>query len=107
MQGGGLGNLGLAASSNAMFNTTRWLEDGSYIRLRNVQLGYTLPKTLTSKMSSMGTVRVYVTGRNVFTQTKYTGFDPEITGTGFYSRGVDVSSYPNVRAFTGGLQVNF
>jgi TonB-linked SusC/RagA family outer membrane protein len=107
LQGGGLGNLGLAASSNAMFNTTRWLEDGSYIRLRNVQLGYTLPKTLTSKMSSMGTVRVYVTGRNVFTQTKYTGFDPEITGTGFYSRGVDVSSYPNVRAFTGGLQVNF
>ena len=107
LQGGGLGNLGLAASSNAMFNTTRWLEDGSYIRLRNVQIGYTLPKTLTSKMSSMGTVRVYVTGRNVFTQTKYTGFDPEITGTGFYSRGVDVSSYPNVRAFTGGLQVNF
>ena len=107
LQGGGLGNLGLAASSNAMFNTTRWLEDGSYIRLRNVQLGYTLPKSLTSKMSSMGTVRVYVTGRNVFTRTKYTGFDPEITGTGFYSRGVDVSSYPNVRAFTGGLQVNF
>ena len=107
LQGGGLGNLGLAASSNAMFNTTRWLEDGAYIRLRNVQLGYTLPKTLTSKMSSMGTVRVYVTGRNVFTQTKYTGFDPEITGTGFFSRGVDVSSYPNVRSFTGGLQVNF
>ena len=107
LQGGGIGALGLAASSNAMFNTTRWLEDGSYIRLRNVQLGYTLPKTMTSKMSSMGTVRVYVTGRNVFTQTKYTGFDPEITGTGFFSRGVDVSSYPNVRAFTGGLQVNF
>ena len=107
LQGGGLGNLGLAASSNAMFNTTRWLEDGSYVRLRNVQLGYTLPKTLTNRMSSMGTVRVYVTGRNVFTLTDYTGFDPEISGTGFYSRGVDVSSYPNVRSFTGGLQVNF
>ena len=107
LQGGGIGNLGLAAASNARDNTTRWLEDGAYIRLRNVQLGYTLPKTLTSKMSSMGTVRVYVTGRNVFTQTKYTGFDPEITGTGFFSRGVDVSSDPNVRSFTGGLQVNF
>ena len=107
LQGGGLGNLGLAAASNARFNTTRWLEDGSYIRLRNVQLGYTLPKTLTSKMSGTGSVRVYLTGRNVFTSTDYTGFDPEITGTGFYSRGVDVSSYPNVRSFTGGVQVNF
>ncbi|GAB3295994.1 SusC/RagA family TonB-linked outer membrane protein [Hymenobacter tenuis] len=107
LQGGGLGDLGLAASSNAMFNTTRWLEDGSYIRLRNIQLGYTLPKTLTNRMSGMGAVRLYVTGRNVFTITDYTGFDPEITGTGFYSRGVDVSSYPNVRSFTGGLQVNF
>ncbi|GAB3237435.1 TonB-dependent receptor [Hymenobacter seoulensis] len=107
LQGGGLGDLGLAASSNAMFNTTRWLEDGSYMRLRNIQLGYTLPKSLTNRMSGLGAVRLYVTGRNVFTITDYTGFDPEITGTGFYSRGVDVSSYPNVRSFTGGLQVNF
>ncbi|WP_045687911.1 SusC/RagA family TonB-linked outer membrane protein [Hymenobacter sp. AT01-02] len=107
LQGGGLGNLGLAASSNSLFNTTRWLEDGSYIRLRNIQLGYTFPKTLTSKMPSLGSVRVYVTGRNVFTITDYTGFDPEITGTGFFSRGIDASSYPNVRSFTGGIQVNF
>ncbi|WP_035567078.1 SusC/RagA family TonB-linked outer membrane protein [Hymenobacter sp. IS2118] len=107
LQGGGIGNLGLAAASNAQFNTTRWLEDGSYIRLRNIQLGYTLPKILTNRFTNQGSVRVYVTGRNVFTSTDYTGFDPEITGTGFYSRGVDVSSYPNVRSFTGGLQVNF
>ncbi|RTQ48144.1 TonB-dependent receptor [Hymenobacter gummosus] len=107
LQGGGLGNLGQAAASNAMFNTTRWLEDGSYIRLRNIQLGYTLPKSVTGKVPSLGSVRFYVTGRNVFTITDYTGFDPEITGTGFYSRGVDVSSYPNVRTFIGGMQVNF
>jgi hypothetical protein len=107
LQGGGLGNLGLAAASNAQFNTTRWLENGAYLRLRNIQLGYTLPKTLTNRFTSQGSVRVYLTGRNVFTITDYTGFDPEITGTGFYSRGVDVSSYPNVRSFTGGLQVNF
>ncbi|WP_165822294.1 SusC/RagA family TonB-linked outer membrane protein [Hymenobacter edaphi] len=107
LQGGGLGNLGLAASNNSLFNTTRWLEDGSYVRLRNIQLGYTIPKSVTSKVPSLGSVRVYVTGRNVFTRTDYTGFDPEITGTGFYSRGVDISSYPNVRSFTGGVQVNF
>ncbi|MBB4601660.1 TonB-linked SusC/RagA family outer membrane protein [Hymenobacter luteus] len=107
LQGGGLGNLGLAASSNSLFNTTRWLEDGSYIRLRNIQLGYTFPKTFTSKVPSLGSVRVYVTGRNVFTITDYTGYDPEVTGTGFFSRGVDFSAYPNVRSFTGGIQVNF
>ncbi|WP_426058166.1 SusC/RagA family TonB-linked outer membrane protein [Hymenobacter sp. B1770] len=107
LQGGGSGNLGLAAASNALFNTTRWLEDGSYLRLRNIQIGYTFPKALTNRVSSLGSVRVYLTGRNVFTVTDYTGFDPEITGTGFFSRGVDLSSYPNVRSFTGGLQVNF
>ncbi|WP_375437761.1 SusC/RagA family TonB-linked outer membrane protein [uncultured Hymenobacter sp.] len=107
LQGGGLGALGLAASSNSLRNTTRWLEDGSYVRLRNIQIGYTLPKSVTSKVPSLGSVRVYATGRNVFTITDYTGFDPEITGTGFYSRGIDVSAYPNVRSFTGGIQVNF
>jgi TonB-linked SusC/RagA family outer membrane protein len=107
LQGGGAGVLGEAAASNARFNTTRWLEDGSYIRLRNIQLGYTFPKTLIGKVPSLGSVRVYVTARNLFTITDYTGFDPEIIGTGFYSRGVDVSAYPNVRSVTGGLQVNF
>lgn len=107
LQGGGAGDLGLAAASNAMFNTTRWLEDGSYVRLKNVQIGYTIPKTFTSRVPSLGSVRFYVTGRNLVTFTDYTGFDPEITGTGFFSRGVDDSAYPNVRSFTGGVQVNF
>ncbi|WP_303310836.1 TonB-dependent receptor [Hymenobacter sp. BT730] len=100
-------DLAEAASKNALGNTTRWLEDGDYLRLKNIQVGYTFPKTLTSRVPSLGSVRVYLTGRNVVTFTKYTGFDPEVTGTGFYSRGVDNSAYPNVRSFTGGLQVNF
>ncbi|QDA61422.1 SusC/RagA family TonB-linked outer membrane protein [Hymenobacter jejuensis] len=107
LQGGGAGDLGLAASSNALFNTTRWLQDGDYLRLKNIQIGYTFPKTLTSKVPSLGSVRVYVTGRNVLTFTKYSGFDPETPGTGFYGRGIDDGSYPNVRTFTGGVQVNF
>ena len=107
LQGGGAGNLGLAAASNARFNSTRWLESGDFLRLRNIQLGYTLPTDLTSKVPSLGSVRFYLTGSNVLTFTKYSGFDPETPGTGFYSRGVDDSSYPNVRTFTGGVQVNF
>ncbi|UOQ82325.1 SusC/RagA family TonB-linked outer membrane protein [Hymenobacter sp. 5414T-23] len=107
LQGGGAGDLGLAAASNALFNSTRWLEDGDYLRLKNIQIGYTFPKVLTSKVPSLGSVRVYVTGRNVVTFTKYSGFDPEITGTGFYGRGIDDGAYPNVRTFTGGVQVNF
>ncbi|MDB5234961.1 MAG: hypothetical protein JWR44_1954 [Hymenobacter sp.] len=107
LQGGGAGNLGTAAGQNSLANTTRWLESGNYLRLKNIQLGYTIPKNLTSKVPSLGSVRFYVTGTNLLTFTKYTGFDPETTGTGFYSRGVDDGSYPNVRTVIGGVQVNF
>ncbi|TGE08625.1 SusC/RagA family TonB-linked outer membrane protein [Hymenobacter fodinae] len=92
---------------NTLRQTTRWVEDGSYLRLRNIQLGYTLPKTVSSLVPGLGSVRVYVTGRNVFTLTNYTGFDPETPGIGAFGRGVDDGSYPNVRSYTGGLQVNF
>ncbi|HEX8349721.1 MAG TPA: SusC/RagA family TonB-linked outer membrane protein, partial [Hymenobacter sp.] len=108
LQGGSADpNLAAAANANANSITTRWLEKGDYLRLRNVQLGYTFPKTLISKVPSLGSVRVYVTGRNIFTITKYSGFDPETTGTEFFGRGVDYAIYPNVRTFTGGIQVNF
>ena len=107
LQGGGAGDLGLAAASNSLYNSTRWLENGDYLRLKNVQIGYTFPKTLLAWAPSLGSVRVYATGRNVVTWTKYSGFDPEITGTGYFSRGVDNSAYPNVRTFIGGVQVTF
>jgi hypothetical protein len=102
VQGGGA-----EAVNNNNAITTRWIEKGDYLRLRNVQLGYTFPKTLAGVVPGLGSVRVYVTGRNVFTLTKYLGYDPETPGQGVYGPGIDSSSYPNVRAFTGGLQVNF
>jgi TonB-linked SusC/RagA family outer membrane protein len=92
---------------NTLRQTTRWVEDGSYLRLRNIQVGYTLPQTLTSFVPGLATVRFYLTGRNVFTLTKYTGFDPETPGLGVFGRGIEDGSYPNVRTFTGGVQVNF
>ncbi|WP_324678031.1 TonB-dependent receptor [Hymenobacter sp. GOD-10R] len=100
-------NLSQAASQNNIFASTRWLEKGDYARLRNVQVGYTFPKTLISKIQGVGNVRVYLTGRNIYTLTNYSGFDPETPGTGFFGRGVDNGSYPNVRSFTAGLQVDF
>jgi TonB-linked SusC/RagA family outer membrane protein len=107
LQIGGAGTLGTAATMNSMQNTTRWIEDGKYLRLRNIQLGYTFPKALTEKVRGLGTVRVYATGRNVFTFTKYLGYDPETPGQGTFGRGIDDGTYPNVRTFTGGLQIGF
>jgi len=98
---------GAEGVKNNELASTRWVEDGSYLRLKNVQIGYTFPKTLTSKISGSSTVRVFVTGRNIVTFTKYTGFDPETPGTGLFGRGLDNGTYPNVRTFTGGVQVNF
>jgi len=98
---------GAEGVKNNELASTRWVEDGSYLRLKNVQIGYTFPKTLTSRISGSSTIRVFVTGRNIVTFTKYTGFDPETPGTGLFGRGLDNGTYPNVRTFTGGLQVNF
>jgi TonB-linked SusC/RagA family outer membrane protein len=108
LQGGSANpNLALSASQNSLYNTTRWLENGAYLRLKNVQLGYTFGKNLLGWAPAIGSLRVYVTGRNIVTFTKYSGYDPEIVGTGYFGRGIDNSAYPNVRTFTGGIQATF
>ena len=101
------GGAGIAAGNNAKFNSTRWLESGSYMRLKNLQLGFTVPKALLERSKYVGSLRLYATGQNVFTVTKYSGFDPETVGSGNLARGVDEGSYPNVRSFTLGLQAGF
>jgi TonB-linked SusC/RagA family outer membrane protein len=100
-------NGGTAPGNNDRYNTTRWLEDGSYLRLKNVQLGYSLPKGLLERTKYIGSLRLFLTGQNVFTVTKYSGFDPETVGQGSLARGVDQGSYPNLRSFTLGLQAGF
>ncbi len=77
-----------------------YIEDGSYFRVKNVQLGYTLPQSLL-KTIGLGKVRFYISGNNVLTLTKYTGFDPEIDG------GVDRGLYPQPRFFLFGTNVTF
>ena len=98
-----------SAGNNARLNSTRWLENGSYFRLKNLQIGYSLPKTMLTGVKSLSTVRVYATGQNIFTVTKYSGYDPETVGSGgsVFARGVDEGTYPNLRTFTLGLQVGF
>ncbi|CAI2766543.1 SusC/RagA family TonB-linked outer membrane protein [Flavobacterium collinsii] len=80
-----------------------YLENGNYLRLKIVQLGYTLPTNLSSKIGS-DKVRFYLTGENLLTFTKYSGFDPEIGGQVY---GVDKGVYPQARSILLGANVQF
>ena len=81
-------------------SSTRFIEDGSYLRLKNLQIGYTLPQHITQKFRC-NRLRFYATASNLFTITKYKGYDPEVGG------GVDYGNYPQSRTFTFGLNANF
>jgi TonB-dependent starch-binding outer membrane protein SusC len=83
----------------------RWLEDGSYLRLQNIQLGYSLPKNIVNRIPGVEGLRVYVTAQNLYTLTKYTGFDPDITNDGLFLRGEDWGSYPSPRTINGGIKI--
>lgn len=94
-----------ASDANGNFgNTSSWyLEDGSYLRVKNVTVGYTLPAPVTRKWH-INAIRVYATANNLFTITGYKGFDPEV---GMNQYGVDVGRYPQARSFMAGVNVNF
>jgi len=87
--------------------TSQYIEDGSYLRLKTVSLGYTFPEKWISKLKAQR-LRVYVTGQNLVTWTKYTGYDPEVStrGNGLTS-GVDFGAYPRSKTLIGGLSVTF
>lgn len=84
----------------------RYVENGSYLRLRNIQLGYTLPSALTQKVM-LQNVRFYISGQNLFTISGYSGIDPEVGQSASLSRGVDYGIYPQSRVITGGINVTF
>jgi TonB-linked SusC/RagA family outer membrane protein len=86
----------------------RYVEDGSYLRIKNVQLGYTLPRSLVSKLK-ISRLRLYCSVDNLYVFTSYRGFDPEM---GDYlgeslNNGVDMGSYPRPRTITAGLNLTF
>lgn len=84
-----------------------FVEDGSFVRLRNLQLGYTIPKRWTEK-AKISSLRVYVAANNLVTLTGYQGFDPDIGAAGgTLSAGVDYGFYPQARIFMGGVNLKF
>jgi tonB-linked outer membrane protein, susC/ragA family len=81
-----------------------YIKDGSFMRLKNIQIGYTLPKKWTSKVF-ISSLRVYVAAENLLTITGYKGFDPEISYD--TSSGIDRGIYPQARTFTVGVNLSF
>lgn len=88
---------------NTTYNSKYYLEKGDYFRIKNLQIGYTLPSQLIKK-AGMRRVRVYITGENLFTFTKYSGYDPEIGG-GSYS--IDRGFYMQAKSYMLGVSVGF
>ncbi|WP_247235242.1 TonB-dependent receptor [Telluribacter sp. SYSU D00476] len=92
-------------STNAQANSW-YVEDGSYVRLQNISLGYTLPGDLLSR-ARMQRLRVFVSTNNVFTITKYKGLDPSVGGNADTNFGIDVGNYPITRSVTAGINLSF
>lgn len=97
-----------ASSSPVGIVSERYVEDASFLRLKLITLGYTLPKSVSSKLGAKS-VKFYVSAENLMTWTKYTGYDPEVSSyeqNNLYP-GIDFGSYPNSRTFISGLNVTF
>lgn len=94
----------LDPNRNGRSSSDRFLEDGSYLRLRNLQLGYTLPKDLIEGISNF---RIYIAAQNLFTLTGYSGYNPDIySSSGLLDRGVDTGIYPYSKTYRIGLQIS-
>jgi len=95
-----------ASPSNNLFST-RLIEDGSYLRLKTLSLGYSLPKNVLDKLK-LKKARIYVSGQNLFTWTSYSGYDPEVSiRNSALTPGLDFSSYPRAKSVNLGVNVNF
>ena len=83
-----------------------YVEDASYLRIKNIQLGYTFPSTLTNR-AKINKLRIYLSAMNLFTFTNYSGLDPEIGTDPGGNRGFDNANYPQARTITAGANVTF
>ena len=87
-------------------NTDLWVQDGSYLRLKNVSLGYKLPTKMVKRMG-LSKLRFYLSADNLLTLTKYDGNDPEVGNNGLSTRGLDFCRYPISRQVRFGIQLQF
>jgi hypothetical protein len=96
-----------AANYASDLRPSRFLEDGSYMRLKNISLGYTIPPALVKRLG-MSMIRIYVSAQNLVTITNYTGLDPELTGTAAtaLTQGIEFFSMPSPRTIMGGINIS-
>ena len=101
-------SAGASAATNGLLYSSRWIEDGSFLRVRNITIGYTLPESVL-KNSKISSVRIYLGIQNAFTFTNYKGFDPEMNSnsTQLLYPGYDVGTFPQYRTYLAGLNVSF
>lgn len=103
---GDITNIPRANDPNAVLASDRFIEDGSYVRLKSVTIAYHFQKTFLR----LNSIKIYATGQNLATLTKYSGFDPEVgsnnESTGV-ARGIDYGTYPQVKTFILGIKVQF
>jgi len=83
-----------------------YIEDGSFLRMRNLQIGYTIPSAILNRIRA-STWRIYVSVENLFTLTRYTGADPEIGAMSPFNAGIDRGVYPHARTFRIGTSISF
>lgn len=99
-------------NDNGADYSDRFLENGSYIRIKTIQVGYALPSSLVEKIK-IDKLRFYLAGDNLFTKTNYTGYNPDVSkgnsdpALGLGGRGIDYKSYPLSKTITFGMQLNF
>lgn len=91
--------------NNNIRPSSYFLEDGSYFRLKNIQIGYTMPESVINKLT-ISKMRLYLTANNVFTVTDYSGFDPGLGNGGTFTKGVDRGFYPLSKSFILGINLS-
>ena len=93
------------ASNNYLFSDF-FVEDASFLRIQNVQLGYTIPNSALEKLK-MDKIRLYVSANNLYTFTNYSGYNPDVSNSNPTAAGVDLGQYPQTRTYTLGINVSF
>ncbi len=99
-------NTELGVIFNNQFASDRWLESASYVRFRNIELGYNLPESFLSRLHT-NNARIFVSGQNLLTFSGYSGLDPDVTGAGILERGMDAGNWPASRVYSVGLNFGF
>jgi hypothetical protein len=97
------------SSTTKFLESDRYIEDGSYVRLKNLQLGYNFPVAKLG-IKWLKSLRAYVSGQNLVTVTNYSGYDPEVStqgGANSISVGIDQTGYPTAKTYTVGAHLGF